>query len=135
MPALLLSILTPPFIHSSSVSLPYFIVAVLMRKCPGRVDDLSFFDCLSLFCLLLIELNYIFFLLLRIIPGYVYCIVFSVGSDRPPGLLFFSCSLCFFPYSRTPTLVLPSSVSLAYFTLVVPMPKCLGKHSCMCSFL
>ena len=28
---------------------------------------------------------------------------------------------------------LPSSVSLSYFIIAVPMPKCLGKYSCMSS--
>ena len=35
-PALLLSILTPLFLPSSSVSLPYFILAVPMRECLGK---------------------------------------------------------------------------------------------------
>ena len=35
-PALLLSIITPLFLPSSSVSFPYFILAVPMRKCLGK---------------------------------------------------------------------------------------------------
>ena len=34
-PSGLLSILTPLFLHTSSVSLSYFILAVPMRKCLG----------------------------------------------------------------------------------------------------
>ena len=33
----------------------------------------------------------------------------------------------------TPLFAPPSSVSLSYFILAVPMRKCLGKHSCMSS--
>ena len=64
---------------------------------------------------------------------------------------FFSCLLCFFLYSRLSSylprlflcfmichfsfasLLTPSSVSLSYFILAVPMRGCLGKHSCMSS--
>ena len=40
MPSLLLSILTP-LLASSSVSLPYFILAVPMRKCLGKHPCMS----------------------------------------------------------------------------------------------
>ena len=39
--ALLLSILTPPFLPSSSVSLSHFILAVPMHKCLGKHSFIS----------------------------------------------------------------------------------------------
>ena len=41
MPDLLLSILTPPFLPSSTVSLSYFIRAVPMRECLGKHSCMS----------------------------------------------------------------------------------------------
>ena len=40
-PVLLLSILTPLFLPSSSVSLPYFVLAVPMRECLGKHSCMS----------------------------------------------------------------------------------------------
>ena len=40
-PALLLSILTPLILHSSSVSLSYFILAVPMSECLGKHSCMS----------------------------------------------------------------------------------------------
>ena len=40
-PALLLSILTPLFLPSSSVSLSYFVVAVPTRECLGKPSSMS----------------------------------------------------------------------------------------------
>ena len=40
-PALLLSILTPLFLPSSSLSLSYFILAVPMRECLGKQSYMS----------------------------------------------------------------------------------------------
>ena len=40
-PALLLFILTPLFLPSSSVSLSYFVLAVPMRKCLGKLSCMS----------------------------------------------------------------------------------------------
>ena len=40
-PALLLSILTPDFLPSSSVSLSYFVLAVPMRECLGKHSCMS----------------------------------------------------------------------------------------------
>ena len=55
-------------------------------------------------------------------------ILFSLGCDRPSGLLY-SLPLYFLPYSRLPS----SPVSLSYFILAFSMRECLGKHSCMSS--
>ena len=41
MPALLFSILTHLFLHSSYVSLSYFIIAVPMRECLGKHPCMS----------------------------------------------------------------------------------------------
>ena len=54
-------------------------------------------------------------------------IVFWLGSDRPPGLLFFVPTLLL---SILTPLFLPSS-SLSYFIPAIPMSEPLGKHSCM----
>ena len=40
-PALLLSLLTPLFLPSSSVSLSYFVLAVPMRECLGKHSCMS----------------------------------------------------------------------------------------------
>ena len=62
---------------------------------------------------------------------FIIIIVFWLGCDRPPGLLFFMLALLL---SILMILFLPSlSVSLSYFILAVPMRECLGKHSCMSS--
>ena len=45
------------------------------------------------------------------------------------GTSFFRASFAF--SILTPHFLLPSSVSVSYFILAVPMRKCLGKHSCM----
>ena len=55
--------------------------------------------------------------------------VFLLGCDRSSGL-FFSCPLCFLPYSRLSSYLV---LFLSYFILAVPMRECLGKHSCMSS--
>ena len=39
----------------------------------GRVDDLSFFDYLSLFCFLSIEFHCTFSISYKILPYFVYC--------------------------------------------------------------
>ena len=41
MPVLLLSILTPLFLPSSSVSLSYFVLAIPMRECLGKHSYMS----------------------------------------------------------------------------------------------
>ena len=55
-------------------------------------------------------------------------IVFWLGCDRPSGHLFFMPPLIF--SILTPLFLPPSSVSLSYFILAVPMRKCLvpSKH-------
>ena len=58
-------------------------------------------------------------------------IVFWLGCDRPSGLLLFVPDLLF--SILTPLFLPPSSVSLSYFILAVPMLECLGKHACMSS--
>ena len=54
---------------------------------------------------------------------------FSLGNDKFRDF-FFACCTCFHIF--TP-LFLPSSISLYYFILAVPMRECLVKHSCMSS--
>ena len=55
-------------------------------------------------------------------------------SDRPSGILFFSCPPYFCPYNQHICSYLnSSSVSLSYFLLAVPKRECLGKHSCTSS--
>ena len=49
----------------------------------------------------------------------------------PRDIFFFVSALLF--SILTPLFLPPSSVSLSYFILAVPMRKCLGKHSCMSS--
>ena len=58
-------------------------------------------------------------------------IVFWLGCDRPLGLLLFVPALLL--SILTPLFLPPSSVSLSYFILAVPMRECLGKHPCMSS--
>ena len=41
MPALLLSLLTPLYLPSSSVSVPYFVLAVPMSECLGKQSCMS----------------------------------------------------------------------------------------------
>ena len=57
-------------------------------------------------------------------------IVFRLGCDRASGLLFFIPTFASF---HTHPLLLPSSVSISYFILAVPMHQCSGKHSCKSS--
>ena len=49
----------------------------------------------------------------------------------PSGLLLFVLAALF--SILTPLFCPPSSVSLAYFILAVPLCECLGKHSCISS--
>ena len=58
-------------------------------------------------------------------------IVFLIGCDRPSGLLLFLPAVLF--SILTPLFCPSSSVALSDFILAVPMPECLGKHSCMSS--
>ena len=59
------------------------------------------------------------------------------GEDRPElqfrhfGLHFFVLALLLNMFTH---LFLSSFLSLPYFIVAVPMRKCLGKHSCTCSF-
>ena len=95
------------------------------------MDDLSFFEYLSPFCLLLIEFHCTFSIFYKILPHLFIIIVFCLGCDRPSGLLLFVPALIL---SILTPLFLPSpSVSLSYFVLAVPMLECLGKHSRMSS--
>ena len=83
------------------------------------------------FVIFRIQLNFIvlFPFLIKYYHIMFIIIVFWLGCDRPSGLLFFATALLF--SILTPLVLPPSSVSLSYFILAVPMRKCLGKHSCM----
>ena len=98
----------------------------------GRVNDLSFFEYLSLFCFVF-QLNFIvlFPFLIKYYHIMFIIFVFWLGCDRPSGLLFFMLILLL---SILTHLSLPSSsISLSYFILAVPMRECLEKHSCISS--
>ena len=60
----------------------------------------------------------------------MFIIIFWLGCDRQSGLHFFVPTLVL---SILTPLLPPSTVSLSYFVLVVPMRECLGKHSWMSS--
>ena len=93
----------------------------------GRVDDLSVFKYLSPFFFVNRISLYFFPFLIKYYHILFIIIVFWLGCGR-------SCPLRFFSI-LTPLFLPPSSVSLSYFILGVPMRKCLGKHSCMSSHL
>ena len=76
------------------------------------------------FIFLLIEFRCTFSIYCKIIPYYVYIVIW-LGSERPSGFL--SCPLYFFRYSRFSSYLL-RSVSLYYFILAVLMRECFGKH-------
>ena len=59
----------------------FCIASILPILYRGRVDDLSFFGCLSLFCFLLIEFNCTFYISYKILTNYVhyYCILIMTG--------------------------------------------------------
>ena len=97
----------------------------------GRVDDFSFFDYLSPFCFLSIEFHCTFFISYKIYHILYIIIVFSLGFDRPSGLILFVPALLLF--MLTPLFLPSSSDSLSYFVLAVPMRECLENHSCMSS--
>ena len=90
------------------------------------------FDCLSRFCFLLIELHCTFFpVLIKYYHIMFIIIVFWLGGDRPSGRRFFVPALLL--SILTPLFLSSSSVPLSYFILAVPIPECLGKHTCMSS--
>ena len=62
----------------------------------GRVDDISFFDCSSPFCFLLIEFHWTFSIFYNILTNYFYCsfILFFYGDM--PSKFFLLCPLYFF---------------------------------------
>ena len=90
--------------------------------------DFSFFDCSGPFHFFnWISLQYL-------IKWYLIMFInfeFWLGSDRPPGLIFFVPALLL--SILTPFFLPSSSVSFSYFILAVPMRECLRKHSCMSS--
>ena len=91
----------------------------------GRVDDLSFFECLSQFCFLSIEFHCTF----SIIKYYhimFIIIVFLLGCDRQSGLLFFVPALLL--SMLTPLFLPSSSVSLSYFILAVQNTRARVPH-------
>ena len=101
-------------------------IVILSR---GRVDDLSFFDYLSPFCLLLIEFHCIFSYLIKYCNILFIIIILKLGCNIPSVLIFFVSALLL--SILTPFFLPSSSVSLSYFVLAVPMSECLGKQSCM----
>ena len=107
------------------------IIIYLAMAVRGRVDDLSFFEYLSSFCFLSIEFHWTFSISYKILPYFFYYYCIELGCDRPSGLLLFVPALLL--SILTPLFCVSSTVSLSYFVLAVPMPKCLGKHSCMSS--
>ena len=119
------------------LSIPYYIIihTYTLIICHihnrRRVDDLSFFDYLSSFCFLSIEFHCTFSISFKILPTLFIIIVFWLGCDRPSGHLLFVPALLL--SILTPLFLPSSSVSLSYFAHAMPMPECLGKHSCMSS--
>ena len=100
-------------------------------KIRGRVDDLSFLEYLSPFCFLSIEFHCTFSISFIKYYHIMFIIIVSwLGCDRPSG--FFG-GLVLLLSILTPLFLPPSSFSLFYFILAVPMRECLRKHSCMSS--
>ena len=102
---------------------------MVVTKQRGRVDDLSFFEYFSPFCVLSMEFHCTFPFLIKYY-NILFIIVFWLKCDRPSGLHFIRARFAFF---HTPLFLPPSSISLSYFILAVPMRKCMGKHSWMSS--
>ena len=96
------------------------------------VDDTSFFDCLSPFCLFVNCISlFLFPFLIKFYQIMFIIIVFRLGCDKQSGLLLFVPAVLF--SILTPLFCVSSSVSLSYFILAVPMRECLRKHSYMSS--
>ena len=83
---------------------------------PG--EDLSFFEYLSPFCFCRLNFIVLFPFLIKYYHLLFIITVFWLGCD-------FSILM--------PLFLPPSSVSVSYFIVSVPMRECLGKHSCMSS--
>ena len=103
---------------------------VLGRPWPGESDWLFIFRLISHFIFLWIEFQVIFVYLIKYYHNMFIIIVFLLASDRPSGIVYFVPILLL---SILTPLFLPSSVSLFYFILAVPMCECLGKHSSVSS--
>ena len=99
--------------------------------CPGRVDDLSFFEYLNHFVFCQLNFIVLFPFLIKYYHILFVIILFCLGSDRLSGLLSFLPALRF--SILTPLFCPSSSVPLSYFSLAVPILECLEKHSCMSS--
>ena len=120
--AVLFSILMPLFCVSSSVSLSYFILSVLMRKCLGK------HSCMSSSFPIVILNDTSFFPTVQL----------QVHNENPAryrrntnALVNLNTKLNSFTLLFLPS----SSVSLSYFILAVLMRNCLGIHSCLsCTF-
>ena len=95
----------------------------------GRVDDFSFFDCLSTFCFLLIEFVIFFPFPIKYHIMFIF-IVFWLGCDGPSGLLFFVPALTLF---HTHASLLTFFVCFFILFHSCAIRECLGKHSCMSS--
>ena len=102
----------------------------LTNYCRGRVDDLSFFYYLSIFCFLLIEFHHSFSISYKMLQYYVYYYILT-RMWYAVGTYFFRAR--FASFHTLPLFLLSSSVSLSYFGLAVPLRECLGKNSCMSS--
>ena len=97
----------------------------------GRWDDISFSSIQVHFVFCQLKFIVLFPFLIKYYHILFIIIVFWLGCDRPSGLPLFVPALLF--SILTPLFLPPSSVSLSYFIIAVPMRKCLGKHSCMSS--
>ena len=74
-----------------------------------------------------IEFHCTFSISYKILPYFVYIIVFWLGCDRPSGLLFFVPVLLI--STLTPLFLSSSSVSLSYLILAVPMRECVWENT------
>ena len=83
------------------------------------MDDFPFSDSSTPFYFLLIEFHCNISISLEYYYIMFIIIVICLGSDWLSGLL-----------SKFTPLFLPSSISLSYLIVVVPMSECLGKHPC-----
>ena len=90
----------------------------------------NFFDCSSPFCFLTVEFHWTFFISSKIQKKWLL-LYFDYVVFRSFFLITFFVSAILF--SILTSFFLPSSVSLPYFILAVPMRECLRKHSCMSS--
>ena len=83
----------------------------------GRVDD-SFFDYLSPFCFSLIEFHCTFSISYKMLQFFgLLLLYFLIRMWYAVWISFFSCLLCFFPYSRLSSYILRLFLYLISFLL------------------